>query len=570
MISYKVFDEIFHHFKKDNLINYTFLFQNVAQKIKNVHEQRRINKTVKVFEKKEYSIYHHSFANNYIGIMIDENGIETFFYIKNKKPTSINSFNKEKIQSNQITKEKFKQYNNYIYEISIKDVKSACFDAFYRHLNDSKIDLSFLTNKEKKVVLENNNERFAYEQYFGRKVYQFEKRFLNGFFKRENTSNFYNKVLFSKTNKDVRLLSIKISGGTGKCALMSKTSNELDNKDYKKTAYIVDNYPMLSSLFLRDVEGYPNYEKKIGNRFNSFWTHNMDFIESVKLFFRLTDNEMDKIKNINWQKATPFKNRPILLINIIKSGVDTSKLKHREDYTTLYYYHYYLLNNPLIEIKDDNFNRLQGIRINKKIYSIIKTQINTAHTNSIGDELFSFEKNKFFNPIEIDDFKRFYVAVGLSYHFDSSFRLFNDFEMKGAKVVFSKFDGAIEVYYDHNFVAHLYIDLIDDKGIELSYDGLEDEDDENIIEDIISKITLEYKKLFNCRYQKLEIVRRLEFFGYLHEFLGSKQVEKYRRYFFFRGDIRGSVENDAFRGLFCNDISFFGYNTKKQNLLDYI
>lgn len=461
------------------------LYHDLSFKITNSLSNIRIKKLNFSFEKIYFVQNYFSKGNkrDYRGLLITEKEIKTFELL-----------NEESIlTSNQILK-KAKEKAQDLVKI----------DNFL-----SKIELT--NRKELMEIKKSVYSDKLYKKNGVNDIFLLERSYLNSLFKNQNNHKIFKKIVFNFYSDEIFKLSKKISGNYDLISAISKKMTE-DSVSIDEIVKFYDEYPLLIQLYLKNINSLNKFEKKQSLKFYSCYKKTKSFIQNVKDYYDLTNTDLEKIKQLNWQTLTPFKNRPILALELLSMGTDLSQIKSRKEAETIYILYFYFLSNKRLQIKEDLLT-LKDMEIQKHHYGLLKQQYKKLHDAS-KIEMFNYFKDNYYK-IKITNLKETLTKIFIC---DV---LKKDFYLKSKKIELKRKLNEFFVIIENKCMGSFSIEYIFKDRISFIY-----KKDNELIVKIIEKINNDYSKLFNKRYLELETINREEMFLFLKSFYKWEKVDK--------------------------------------------
>lgn len=552
MIEFKTF---IHYLKKtrENSNNLFLLkcYNKVEDILKTHISTIRVEHIENSFNKLHYieintKTYHRPNQAIYFGIIKSKKEIKTFKFRMDNKPTkeiflkaaeenaknyNLNSFLKEmdKFEKNKKNKilEELSRFSEYYYDYDLskednKEVKSQLKKELY----------SLFKNKiEKRISLKRIIKEFN--------MYIFE-----------DIDNSFAKDLSKKL--------------TGSSINFYHNINNLEQKVSKEDIiYTVNNYPLLVSLIFEN-KAMPKREFLKVEEFHKNYKKDLNLIENIKEYFELTDQEIENIKNKSWQKYTILKNRPIIIIDLIKTGLNLEDVKTRKEMKSIYFFYYYILSNNRFIFKNYNFNEIKKINVNRKLINKIKNKQKMLYSELDYKRYFLSGENTY--KFKIENAEDFFHKLILK---DSGVKILknNIFIDNKEWVLKTPLKDCYTYIYTNKECNELKIEI---KKITVDNIEIKTESDSLIefkLNDLEKNIKIDFLNINDKRVRKLALLDRYNIIKYIEENITEKENKLKNNVTIRRTDFRGvrKVENvDYFCSLFNEDKS------KEISLLDII
>lgn len=360
MIEFKTF---IHYLKKtkENSNNLFLLkcYDKVEDILKTDISTIRVEHIESSFNKLHYikinpNTRHKPSQNIYFGIIKSKKEIKTFKFRMDKSPT------KEQILNAAEENSKNYNLNSFLNEIDKleKNKKNKILQELSRFSEyNYSYDLSSKQNEEIKDILK-------------KELYSLFKNKIEKRISLNKTIKQFNMYIFEDIdNSFAKDLSKKLTGSS--LNFYHNIDNLLKKANKEDLIYTVNNYPLLVSLILEN-KTMPKREFLKVEAFHKNYKKDLNLIGNIKEFFELTDYEIENIKNKSWQKYTILKNRPIVIIDLIKMGLNLEDIKKRKEMKSIYFFYYYILSNNRFIFKNYDFNEIKKINVNKKLINKIK------------------------------------------------------------------------------------------------------------------------------------------------------------------------------------------------------
>lgn len=487
------------------------IFKNLNTTLNNYINYKRLKTVEKAFKKIHYTKIEEKerFRRSkiqYIGIIEESNDFSIFSIRTEKYLNKEELFIKaEKQKKEYKTKDLQNLVNSFVENIKheIEDMK----------LKDS-VSLFMLKRSEERL-LSTTYEKEKYKL-FKSKI---EKRFNS-----KDLMKAFNKIIYKNlSNEKVKELSLKITGSSSDFYnRIEKHSKKVDLNDM---IYTVNTYPLLTYLAC-NIKTMPKREKDRIENFYQNYNKELNLIENVKNYFDLDEKQLHKISKLSWQKYTILKNRPIILIDFIKLGLDFEKIQKREDIKRIYLYYYYLQSNNRFVIKNQNLEEAADLNITRFVAKDL-FKIYQKEMYNLGRHNRYFLSGENTHKIEIKDFKETITRMRLedikSILFKTTLKI-NNIEYKLIP----------EIVKDNPFSSFNYINnknekiFIKIKGV--TRNGLTIETnlkDFNLEE----KINEDFKNLFNQRVKSLNYLNRKSMIEFLQKFFRKDFQQKTKNKF---------------------------------------
>ena len=299
---------------------------------------------------------HKPSQNIYFGIIKSKKEIKTFKFRMDKSPTKEQFLNAAEKNS------KNYNLNSFLNEMDKieKNKKNKILQELSRFSEyNYAYDLSSKQNEEIKDILK-------------KELYSLFKNKIEKRISLKKTIKQFNMYIFEDIdNSFAKDLSKKLTGSS--LNFYHNIDNLLKKANKEDLIYTVNNYPLLVSLILEN-KAMPKREFLKVEAFHKNYKKDLNLIGNIKDFFELTDCEVENIKNKSWQKYTILKNRPIVIIDLIKMGLNLEDIKTRKEMKSIYFFYYYILSNNRFIFKNYDFNEIKKINVNKKLINKIKTK----------------------------------------------------------------------------------------------------------------------------------------------------------------------------------------------------
>ena len=487
------------------------IFKNLNTTLNNYINYKRLKTVEKAFKKIHYTKIkeREKFGRikfQYIGIIEEANNF-SIFTIRTEK-----FLNKEELFKNSEKQKK---------EYKMKDLQSLVV-FFVNNIRNEIADIK-LQDSVSLYMLKNEEKRLVSKAY-EKEMYKLFKSKIEKRFNSKDLMKAFNKIIYKNlSNEKVKELSLKITGSS------SDFYNSIDTHAKKVNLedmiYTVNTYPLLTYLAC-NIRTMPKREKDRIEDFYQNYNKKLNLIENVKNYFNLNEEQLDKISKLSWQKYTILKNRPIILIDFIKLGLDFEKIQKREDIKRIYLFYYYLQSNNRFVIKGQNIIEAADLNVTRfvakdlfKIYQ--KEMYNLGRHN----RYFLSGENTY--KIEIKDFKETITRMRLedikSIIFKTNLKI-NNIEYKLIP----------EVVKDNPFSSFNYINnnnekiCIKIKGITRNGVTIETNLKDYNLEE---KIKEDFKNLFSQRVKSLNYLNRKNMIEFLQKFFRKDFQQKTKNKF---------------------------------------
>ena len=460
-----------------------YLYDKINRIIQSHIALNRVSALSFPFEKITYQkiILKKSYTNikiRYHGIL-ESNDIYYMFNFYSKKILSSNDIyecakiNKQIFKKTEVTKR-------------IKSSKEIILSNIISELTGS----LYLFNKEEEAVI-------------SKEIHYFYKKHITHLFNNNKTEIIFFRNINKKLSKEEVKYAYKLSGKNLSFGNDIHRLFKQNKKDY--VVDLLENYPLLFPLFAKELN-LSDHEYKLIKSFQENQDKNISLIENVKKHFMLTDLEMETIKKTSWQKMPVLKNRPIILIDLIKKGFRTNEVKTRKEAYSAYLFYYYLECNNRFEFSNVDYNKIKDLGITKKVISEVKSMTNNISQNEKEHRLFI--NSSFIKKINIKDPVNFILKIRQlksSYLFlKESFKLDgNEFKLKEKSDCFLKL---IYTVKDEEYL--IEIKNIDSKSIYVKTKKTKNKGKKDYSNELIELINLEYSRLSNKRYKELSLIDR--------------------------------------------------------------
>lgn len=288
---------------------------------------------------------------------------------------------------------------------------------------------------------------------------------------------------------------------------------------------LIDNYPMIFPLFSTGLN-LASHEMSPLEKFQKERNQSLTLVESVKEYFNLSDIDMEMIKSSSWQKFSMLKNRPLVFIDLIKKGLNPNNIKNKKEAHSVYLFYYYLECSNRFLFKNVDYNIIKDLAITKKTISRLKSITDTAKHNEKENRFFI--GSSFVKKIKIDDPQKFILRI--QNMFSNVTFLKNSFTFKNLH--FNKkesHDSGLEIIYTVNN-GEEYIIKIEGLTENKIFTKIEKTLDKGSIDlscDLTDQIAIDYSRLFNKRYIKLNLINRRALCLYSLKWLNRKNEKKF-------------------------------------------
>jgi hypothetical protein len=487
------------------------IFKNLNTTLNNYINYKRLKTVEKAFKKIHYTKIEEKerFRRSkfqYIGIIEDSNDF-SIFSIRTEK-----HLNKEELFTRAEKQKK---------EYKTKDLQSLV-NSFVENIRNEIADIK-LKDSVSLFMLKRSEERLLSTAYEKEKYKLFKSK-IEKRFNSKDLMKAFNKIIYKNlSNEKVKELSLKITGSSSDFYnSIEKHSKKVDLNDI---IYTVNTYPLLTYLAC-NIKTMPKREKDRIENFYQNYNKELNLIENVKNYFALDEKQLDKISKLSWQKYTILKNRPIILIDFIKLGLDFEKIQKREDIKRIYLYYYYLQSNNRFVIKTQNLEEAADLNVTRFVAKDL-FKIYQKEMYNLGRHNRYFLSGENTHKIEIKDFKETITRMRLedikSILFKTTLNI-NNIEYKLIP----------EIVEDNPFSSFNYVNdnnekiLIKIKGV--TRNGLTIETnlkDFNLEE----KINEDFKNLFNQRVKSLNYLNRKSMIEFLQKFFRKDFQQKTKNKF---------------------------------------
>lgn len=487
------------------------IFKNLNTTLNNYINYKRLKTVEKAFKKIHYTRIDEKekfrrSKSQYIGI-IEESNDFSIFSIRTEK-----FLNKEEL---------FKVAEKQKKEYKTKDLQNLVnffVDNIKNEINDIKLTDSV------SIFMLKRSEEMQISAAYKKEMYKLFKSKIEKRFNSKDLMKEFNKIIYKNlSNEKIKELSLKITGSS------SDFYNSIEKHSKKVSLddmiYTVNTYPLLTYLAC-NIKTMPKREKDRIDNFYKNYNKNLNLIENVKNYFDLNEKQLDKISKLSWQKYTILKNRPIILIDFIKLGLDFEKIQKREDIKRIYLYYYYLQSNNRFVIKAQSLAEAADLNITRFVAKDL-FKIYQKEMYNLGKHNRYFLSGENTYKIEIKDFKETITRMRLEDIKSILFKTKLEIDKKEYKLI-------PKVIKENPFSSFSYINneneeiLIKIKGI--TRNGLTIETnlkDFNLEE----KINEDFKNLFNQRVKSLNYLNRKNMIEFLQKFFRKDFQQKAKNKF---------------------------------------
>lgn len=487
------------------------IFKNLNTTLNNYINYKRLKTVEKAFKKIHYTKIeerekYRRLKLQYIGI-IEESNDFSIFSIRTEK-----YLNKEDL---------FKRAEKQKKEYKTKDLQ----DLVGFFVNNIKNEISDIKLKDSVslFMLKRTEERLVTTAY-EKEMYKLFKSKIEKRFNSKDLMKAFNKIIYKNLNNEkVKELSLKITGSSSD--FYSSIEKHAKKVNLEDMIYTVNTYPLLTYLAC-NIKTMPKREKDRVEDFYQNYNKKLNLTENIKNYFNLNQEQLDKISRLSWQKYTILKNRPIILIDFIKLGLDFEKIQKREDIKRIYLFYYYLQSNNRFIIKNQNLVEAADLNITRFVAKdLFKIYQKEMYDLGRHNRYFLSGENTY--KIEIKDFKETITRMRLE---DIKSILFKT----NLKIDDVEYKLIPEVVKDNPFSSFNYVNnnnekiFIKIKGITRNGFTIETNLKNPNLEE---KINEDFKNLFNQRVKSLNYLNRKNMIEFLQKFFRKDFQQKTKNKF---------------------------------------
>lgn len=482
------------------------IFKNLNTTLNNYINYKRLKTVEKAFKKIHYTKIaereqYGRLNFQYIGIIEESNDFSIFTIRTEKYLNKEELFKRAEKQKKEYKTKDLQDLVNFF----VNNIKNEISEI---KLKDS-VSLFMLKRTEKRLVTT------AYEK----EMYKLFKSKIEKRFNSKDLMKAFNKIIYKNLNNEkIKELSLKITGSSSD--LYSNIEKNTKKVDLEDMIYTVNTYPLLTYLAC-NIKTIPKREKDRVEDFYQNYNKKLNLIENVKNYFNLNEEQLDKISKLSWQKYTILKNRPIILIDFIKLGLDFEKIQKREDIKRIYLFYYYLQSNNRFIIKDQNLVEAADLNITRFVAKdLFKIYQKEMYDLGRHNRYFLSGENTY--KIEIKDFKETITRMRLE---DIKSILFKT----NLKIDNVEYKLIPEVVKDNPFSSFNYVTNKDEKifikikGITRNGFTIETNLKNSNLEE---KINEDFKNLFNQRVKSLNCLNRKNMIEFLQKFFRKDFQQK--------------------------------------------
>lgn len=570
--------EKFTHEKFEKLFKKTKAFfpqkvcQTVFENINNTFiNQLQLNRVKEVTFSSEKIIYQANLYKikgddifSYMGLYKDSFGNIFEFWLKNRPLMSANRLMEDVKNSYLCGTTDVEEFNDKTFVNKMRQFRTQSKSFIQSELYDATRPLSLIAERKKKLK---KREKAVYDEYL-----YFKHKYIKNLLSDKKDFLFNNFIYRERDPKIIRLEKITLSSHKNETYQVIK--EKVESIGEEKFLEFYYKYPVLITLFLRFIKHYPENERVSAAFFLDNYKNNLSFEENVKTFFDLSDEQMQKLSTITWQKHLNLKNRPITAIEMVKKNANFEIVKNRRDALALYIANFYFKNAVYFNPEKDDTN-LVKIGINRRDYSKIK---------DLAETLFNKEqlklKEKKFNFNKRMDIIETYKAVLFLRNADQYTSIIkNKISLLGVDFKSSKtYFGARITSLCNKYCFDINIDMLNNEELTFEiFDRSKQKDDsffEKIKFEINETTKKEFSRIGNKRYPTTKILNLRYILDYLIDFHGRSDLKKKKHFFVLNIhkrvvdiiDIKEYVKNNDIK---IEDIALIKQN-KRDNILDII
>lgn len=503
-----------------------------------------INKTIsEILYLKRVKTIENSFEKISYKILKEDKRFGKYYYIgiyKTKTNLYQFDFYSDNLLSARELKKKISHIKSFYHESNFKSLLNS-----FEHKLTNKIESfsnklnKFEVKKEFKDYFKANSKKYNikldyYDQprilesiiSYRKEENHFKLRYLNNVVKsyeKEKLQNFvyenYDKELIT-LNKNI---FSNFNGYT-----FNKIKEKIDQVGIETLKSFYKRYPLLIVLYLGAIDQLPTKEKEIAINFYKTFDKNISFMENIKKYFILSDSDIQNLEGLSWQKFTSLKNRPIMLLSLVRFKINLSNIKTRKQMHSLYIYFNYFHNSPYFcfEEKPD-YDKIIKFNLKKNDFLALK---NIASTHFL-------ELSK---DIPVMAFKR---DIRVKYKSFESFLMKYRISELGLNPLKSKIEingveykttmtnmGSFISNTDETRTISISIDLISKDDLEIRFLNVKGFSDIELIE-FKNKILNEFNRFHNKKFPISKIIDKRFFFDYLYYYDKDKKIACKKYYF---------------------------------------
>lgn len=455
----------------------------------------------------------------YVGLLKTDQDDILSFKLKSDNLLSAHyllSFVKNNIKENHPNIE---EYDEHKFELSLRQ-----FDSIRR--SDAQSFLYSLTSSFSEIINygEKNpskKQKEAYAEYLHFK-HRYIKHFLTG-----SQLEKFKSFIFNERDLDILKIE-KNMFSRHRNTSYKLISNKLKTVSMNELKSFYKDYPLLISLYLGYIKEYPEKEALLASRLLEESDPSLSFIENLQNFFKLTDKEMSNLKGLSWQKHLMLKNRPIVLLEMLKAKASMKEIKNRKESLALYVGHYYFKSGQYFKESED-YKDLVELNVSRKDYFKLRDMIVDSYTGLLSlSNRYEIKINKRSDVESIVDSVLGIRNLAISTSLFKDYFVFDGYQFETTKTkkgVFIKSDcGVYSIKID--------IKMLSDKRIVLEWKTQNETNIDSLKSKMTEVINQEFSRMGNKRYPRTQILSLNYLFNYFIDNFKRNDLKKKEHYFY--------------------------------------
>lgn len=494
----KAFEKTLSCIGNDNKIS---LYHEINKTIQLYTDLNRVTILSFPFEKIVYQIvksngsYNRPSYYRYNGVLEKEGLFYNFHFFKDRL-----------VSSAELLKEAYKVIKPFKYSV-LKDGIDIFNGLVLSNVKETLKNSIFIYNK-------NGKEAFQKE------MHAFYNRYIINIFNKKRVERIFKASINRKISPETRKYSYALSGKA--LSFTNDITKLFSDNPKEEVIELLEDYSLLFPLFAKEIE-IPLHEQKVLTKFEEKRDKKLSLIQSIKNYFQLTEEQMLLIKKTSWQKFPFIKNRPAILIDLIKKGLDPTKIKNKKEAYSVYLFYYYFECNNRFVFSNVDYNKIKDLRIKKEDILLFKEMNEVVKEREKKHRIFI--TNSFVKKMQIEDPEGFILRIRQEEYKKSYFK--ENFEIKGKRFSLkeesaSKLEQIYTVNNSEEYLLRISSCSADEINISVKRLKGTELDLSNEIEELIK---FEYSKLFNKRYKIFTIINRENLcLSYLNWFPNKKMA----------------------------------------------